>query len=234
MIKQNIAFIKQRIHQAALRCGRNPADIRLVAVSKKFPPTAITEALAAGQHLFGENYIQEAAAKIETLNNTASFHLIGHLQSNKVKLAAGIFQMIETIDRLKLAQALNRELDRQSRSMDILIQVNIGGENQKSGTPPSDLRELLQQIKPLSNLRTQGLMTIPPHTETPEKTRPYFKELCQLAKNMAQYDLFFNNDKVELSMGMSDDFEVAIEEGASIVRIGTAIFGQRNLNPVEK
>lgn len=233
MIKQNLSLIRQRIHRAALRCGRNPSDIKLVAISKKFPASAIIEALSAGQNIFGENYIQEAASKIETLDTTASFHLVGHLQSNKVKVAARIFHMIETIDSVKIAQSLNKELDRQDRIMDILIQVNMGGESQKSGVSPANLLELLQQIKLLPNLRPQGLMTIPPYTETPEKTRPYFKSLCQLAKEMAQHNVFFNNDKVELSMGMSDDFEIAIEEGASIVRIGTAIFGQRHLDLVE-
>lgn len=229
MIKQNLQILKNRIHLAAQRCGRNPSDIQLVAVSKKFPASSINEAFDVGQQIFGENYIQEAAEKIEQTNPKAVFHFIGHLQSNKVKLAARLFQMIETIDRLKLAQALDKELKQLNRVMDILMQINIGEEPQKSGVLPGDTQKLLRGIRPLSNLRIQGLMAIPPQTESPEKTRYYFRSLHQLALEPACRECFFNNSKIELSMGMSDDFEIAIEEGATIIRIGTAIFGQRPL-----
>jgi PLP dependent protein len=227
MILSNLQKIRLQIQESARKCGRDPAAIRLVAVSKKCPPSSLQEAMEAGQFLFGENYIQEAVQKKAETGDAALFHFIGHLQSNKVRPAAQTFQMIETIDRFKLAAALDKELKLQGRSMDILVQVNIGREPQKSGVLPEDTEKLLTQIIPLSSLRIRGLMTIPPFAEHPEQTRPHFQALRLLAEEMQHQRYFFDNIHVELSMGMSGDYPVAIEEGATLLRVGTAIFGDR-------
>jgi len=227
MILSNLQNIRLKIQETASKCGRAPDSIRLVAVSKKCPVSSLQEAMQANQFLFGENYIQEAVQKKAATGATALFHFIGHLQSNKVRPAAQTFQMIETIDRFKLAAALDKELKLQGKTMDILVQVNIGREPQKSGVLPEDTEKLLAQIIPLSNLRIQGLMTIPPFVEDPEQTRPYFRDLRLLAEKMQGKKYFFDNSHVELSMGMSSDYVIAIEEGATLVRVGTAIFGNR-------
>jgi PLP dependent protein len=227
MILSNLQTIRLQIQETASKCGRDPAAIRLVAVSKKCPVSSLHEAMQADQFLFGENYIQEAVQKKEATGDVALFHFIGHLQSNKVRPAAHTFQMIETIDRFKLAAALDKELKLQGKTMDILVQVNIGREPQKSGVLPEDTEKLFTQIIPLSNLRIQGLMTIPPFVEDPEQTRPYFRALRLLAEKMQEKKYFFDNTHVELSMGMSSDYTIAIEEGATLVRVGTAIFGNR-------
>lgn len=185
------------------------------------------EALRYGQFFFGENYIQEAEQKKKELGENVGLHLLGHLQSNKAKIAARIFHTIQTVDSLKLASALGKHLDALNRTMKIFIQVNIGDDPNKYGIMPEDAEKLLQQIKTLKSLEPLGLMTIPPLTDNPEMARPHFNALRLLAERLAQKELFHDNRKIELSMGMSDDFEVAIEEGATMVRIGTAIFGQR-------
>lgn len=227
MILSNLKTIRLQIQKTASKCGRDPDAIRLVAVSKKCPVSSLQEAMQANQFLFGENYIQEAVQKKAVTGDAALFHFIGHLQSNKVRPAAQTFQMIETIDRFKLAAALDKELKLQGRNMDILVQVNIGRELQKSGILPEDTEKLLTQILPLSNLKIRGLMTIPPFAENPEQTRPYFRALRLLAKEMQEKKYFFDNNHVELSMGMSSDYAIAIEEGATLIRVGTAIFGDR-------
>jgi PLP dependent protein len=227
MIADNLQTVRRNIHTIAERCGRTPEGIRLVAVTKTFPVTALKEAMASGQFLFGENYIQEAEEKYPELDDRVQLHFIGHLQSNKAHIATRIFSMIETVDRLKLALALNRHLVQSGRTMDILIQVNIGREENKSGVAPEDAENLLRQIAPLVTLRIRGLMTMPPFFEEPEKVRPYFRELRHLAENLQNKNLFYDNHYVELSMGMSNDYPVAIEEGATLIRVGTAIFGHR-------
>ena len=227
MISDNLQFIRRQITAIADRCGRNSEDIRLVAVSKTLPVAAMKEAVTSGQFLFGENYIQEAEKKFEELGNQVQLHFIGHLQSNKAHIAAGIFQMIQTVDRFKLALSLNRHLGQVGRTMDILIQVNIGRDENKSGVSPADTEDLLKKIAPLSNLRIRGLMTIPPFFEDPEKSRPSYRGLRQLAEDLQGKKLFYDNTLVELSMGMSHDYPVAIEEGATLLRIGTALFGDR-------
>lgn len=227
MIAHNLQEIRQKIRTTAIQCGRDPATIRLIAVSKHFPPSRIQEAIRGGQLLFGENYIQEAAKKREEIGDAASFHFIGHLQSNKVKLAVQIFQMIETVDRFKLAAALDKELKLQGRSLDVLVQINIGQEPQKSGILPQDAEGLLKQLLALSNLQVRGLMAIPPYADTPEQSRPHFRALRLLAEELKTRHYFFDSTRVELSMGMSNDYTIAIEEGATLVRIGTAIFGDR-------
>ncbi len=227
MIQKNIAQLIKNIHETAVRCGRDSKTIRLVAVSKRFPVEAIHEAHKAGQLLFGENYIQEAVQKHSCLKNGIQLHFIGHLQSNKAKVAAETFSMIETVDRLKLASALDRHLKQLRRKLDILIQVNIGMESQKSGVDPENAEQLIRQISILPMLKIRGLMAMPPFLNDPEEVRPYFRELRYLAESFAQKELFYDNTNVELSMGMTSDYPVAIEEGATLIRVGTAIFGQR-------
>lgn len=219
----NLQNVKNRIAAAAQRAGRDPAAVRLVAVSKTVPLDRIKEAVAAGQRLFGENYLQEARGKIEALGPAASWHFIGHLQSNKAKAAVGLFELIHGVDSLKLAQALNAAAAQIGKIQPILIQINLAGEASKSGTAPEAATELLLQIGKLSHLRVLGLMTMPPFLE-PEAVRPYFRTLRELRDRLQDRR---GQPLPELSMGMSGDFEVAIEEGATLVRVGTAIFGSR-------
>lgn len=226
-IANNIYSISESISDFARNCGRDPKDIQLVAVSKRFPVTAIEEAILAGHLVFGENYIQEAEGKIEQIGNKARFHFIGHLQSNKAKIAARCFDLIETVDSLKLAKALNKYAIEENRTLEILLQINIGDDDNKSGIAPDQAEQLLKQINELSNISVIGLMTMPPFTEDPELARPHFHNLQLLAKALAEKELFADNKRVELSMGMSNDYHIAIQEGATIIRIGTAIFGQR-------
>lgn len=231
MIAENLAHIKEHIGQCALACGRSPQEIQLVAVSKNVSAAAVREAITAGHHLFGENYLQEARLKIAELGKEASFHFIGHLQSNKAKTAAELFDVIETVDSFKIAAALNRHLEGLQRNLKILIQVNIGGEENKSGTQPEATERVLREIGTLPNIKAVGLMTIPPMSSDMEDARPYFRKMRELADYLDSLELFAAGEKVELSMGMSDDYPVAIAEGATIVRIGTAIFGPRSVSP---
>lgn len=226
-IRDNLERIRRQMSAAALRAGRDPGSVRLVAVSKKVPLERLQEAVDAGQRLFGENYLQEALEKINRLPPDIGWHFIGHLQTNKAKLAASCFQAIETIDRLKLARALDRHLADLDRAMSVLIQVNIGREPQKSGVLPEEAEGLLRGMAGCSNLRIQGLMAMPPYCDDPEAARPFFRELRLLAAELADKGLLGGHGPVELSMGMSGDFEVAIEEGATLVRVGTALFGPR-------
>lgn len=226
MISTNLTAVLETVQRTALDCGRDPNSIRLVAVSKRFPAEAILEAHAAGQILFGENYLQEAADKKEIVKDRVRFHFIGHLQSNKARIAAEIFDMIETVDRIKIGSALNRHLQHLNKSLDVLIQVNIGYDSGKSGVLPEETGALLQQLKGLEHLRIKGLMTMPPFTEDQERTRGFFRDLRRLADELQLKELLPEKD-IELSMGMSGDYQLAIEEGSTLIRIGTAIFGQR-------
>lgn len=227
MIAKNLEQIRERIGAAAQRVGRNPDTIKLVAVSKFFSVAHILQAYAAGQTVFGENYIQEVLDKKRQLPDGITFHFIGHLQRNKVKLACEACNVIETIDSLKLAKTLDSHLKKTQQGLEVLIQVNLARESQKSGVDSNQVRQLLTEMRLLPHLKVCGLMTIPPLTEDPESNRPLFRELRSLAQTMAAEGLFPEVQAVELSMGMSDDFEVAIEEGATMVRVGTAIFGRR-------
>jgi len=227
MIEENIEQIRERIRTAANKAGRDPDHIKLVAVSKFFSVDQILRAYAAGQRIFGENYIQEMVEKYQQLPEGATFHFIGHLQRNKVKLACQACNMIETIDSLNLAKTLNNHLERAKTRMNVLVQVNLGQESQKSGVGTDEVRQLLADIGLLPYIKVCGLMAIPPLTENPENTRPFFRRLRLLAESLAAQGLFPEVASPELSMGMSDDFEVAIEEGATIIRVGTAIFGRR-------
>ncbi len=227
MIRENLARVREEIRRAAEGCGRDPADIKLVAVSKKKSVAEIKEAVQCGQITFGENYIQEAVAKIDQLDPQLQWHFIGHLQSNKARNAARCFHLVETVDRIKIARALDRHAAELDRILNILVQVNIGREPQKSGVAPEKTEELLRQITTLPNLRLLGLMATPPYSRDAEASRPWFRALKNLGDQLKPLDLFADPAKVELSMGMSGDFQVAIEEGATMVRVGTAIFGPR-------
>jgi len=225
-IAANIALIRQQIAAACINCGRRPEDVRLVAVSKKKPAADIEAAIAAGQTLFGESYVQECVAKIDAVQSAAEWHFIGGLQSNKVKYLAGKVAMIHSVDRLSLAKEIDRQWEKLKASADILIQINLGEEETKSGTTADELVTLVSKVARLKHLRIRGLMTLPPWHEDPEAVRPYFRRLKELAEQVAALDLP-DVKMTELSMGMSHDFATAIEEGATMVRVGTAIFGTR-------
>ncbi len=226
-VAENIEIIRARIRAAAERAGRDPGSVRLVAVSKHQPLAAIREAMGAGQVVFGENYLQEAQDKVAALGQGLIWHCIGHLQSNKARVAAEIFDCIETLDRLKLAKALETRLAELGKTMPVLVQVNVGGEAQKAGVSPEEAGQLCRELQQFPHLRLQGLMTMPPFFDQPEAARPYFRELRILSEDLTGNGLLRLHGPVELSMGMSGDFEVAIEEGATLVRIGRAIFGER-------
>lgn len=226
-MKNKITHIREKIRQTAVSCGRDPETVKLVAVTKTVPPELIRQAMDAGLRVFGESYIQEASAKIDAIaDKNVSWHFIGHLQSNKAKIAVRYFDLIHSVDSLNLAEALNRQAENIHKIQNILIQVNISGESTKSGTAAEEAIALVNAIRWMENLSVKGLMTIPPFFDQPEKARPYFKALAGL-KNQIKNQSPAGNQINELSMGMSGDFEVAIEEGATLVRIGTAIFGER-------
>jgi PLP dependent protein len=226
-VAANLTAVKERIAKAAARVGRAPEAVRLVAVTKTVPVERIREAIDAGQQVFGENRVQEAQAKIQGLGRgDVQWHLIGHLQRNKVKFVCGLFDLIHSVDSFPLAQEIDRRAARYGSIMPILIQVNIGDEATKSGVPMADTLALVQAVAKLPHVAMKGLMCIPPAVDVPEHARPYFIQLRTLAQRIAQAQI---PDVVmaELSMGMSHDFEVAVEEGATIVRVGSAIFGPR-------
>jgi len=225
-ISRNLEQINQRIRAAAEKTGRDPASVRLVAVSKTRPAADIIAAFRSGQTLFGENYIQELVPKLAEVRDAVQWHFIGHLQSNKVKYIAGQVAMIHSVDRVSLAQEIDRQWGKLGKSCDVLIQVNISGEETKSGTTEAGAIQLVEECALLPNLRVKGLMTMPPFFDDPEAARPYFAELRRLAEIIAARQLA-GVEMAELSMGMSGDFEAAIQEGATLVRVGTAIFGAR-------
>lgn len=225
-IPDNIMQIRERIASICRNCGRNPAEVRLVAVSKKKPAADIESAAAGGQTLFGESYVQECVAKIDEVRSTAEWHFIGALQSNKVKYLRGKVAMIHSVDRFSLAREIDRQWGKDNACVDILIQVNLGEEESKAGTTSDNLSDLVRKIADLKHVRVKGLMALPPWQADPEEVRPYFRQLRELATEIETLQLP-NVTMKELSMGMSHDFEVAIEEGSTMVRVGTAIFGAR-------
>lgn len=229
-IATNLSDIHERIAVAARRAGRHPEEIALTAVTKTFSAETITEAYQAGQHLFGENRVQEFAEKAGRLADLrdAEFHMIGHLQSNKAGKAAEIFHAVDSLDSAKLADRLNAVAEKLGKTLDALIEINVGGEAAKSGIEPNsaELEHILNAAPEWKNLRIRGLMTVPPFTEDPEGARPYFRQLRELRDRLAVRSFPSVSFDV-LSMGMSHDFEVAIGEGSTCVRIGTAIFGTR-------
>jgi pyridoxal phosphate enzyme (YggS family) len=227
-IADNVARVRERIAAACARAGRPPSDVRLMAVSKTHPASAIREAFAAGITLFGENRVQEFAEKHADVGDVdAEFHLIGHLQSNKAAKAAELFGAVDSVDSLKLAERLNSEAVKLGKTLTVLLEVNVGGEAAKSGFAPDseELRALLAKATDFPHLQIRGLMTIPPHTENPNSARPYFRMLRELRNKLTEQ--IPSTQLPELSMGMSHDYEVAIEEGSTCVRVGTAIFGER-------
>ncbi len=225
-IAENLKHIQESIISAAQRSGRNPDSVKLVAVSKTKPAEAVKAALEAGQRIFGENYVQEFLDKAQQLPESVEWHFIGSLQSNKVKYLAGLTRLIHSVDRLSLAQEIDRQWGKVAKVCDILLQVNISGEATKSGTTTAELFQLAREVALLPHLRVKGLMTMPPFFDEPERARPYFRELKRLSELLAA-EKIPGIAMEELSMGMSGDFEVAIEEGATLVRVGSAIFGER-------
>jgi PLP dependent protein len=225
-IADNLTHIQELIAAAAVRSGRKPEEVRLVAVSKTQAAGAVKEAVLAGQQLFGENYVQELSAKAADVAEPVEWHFIGSLQSNKVKYLVDLVTMIHSVDRLSLAREISRQWGRVGKTCDILLEVNIAGETSKGGSPVAALLELTREVATLPHLRIRGLMTMPPFFDEPERARPYFRELRHLAENIAAANIPDVEMKV-LSMGMSGDFEAAIEEGATIVRVGSALFGER-------
>jgi hypothetical protein len=227
MIQQRYDAVMDRIRQAATACGRVPESVRLVAVSKTQPAERVLEAIQAGMRIFGENYVQEARAKIDSISDEMiSWHFIGHLQSNKAKYAVRLFDLIHSVDSPKLARELNRQAARTGKIQQILVQVNVAQEGSKSGVHAETLMDLVGVISELPNLSLKGLMTMPPYFNAPEKVRPFFAELRRLSERVARSRVA-NVVMQELSMGMTGDFEAAIAEGATLVRVGTAIFGER-------
>jgi pyridoxal phosphate enzyme (YggS family) len=225
-VAENLSAVKERIAKAAARVGRDPERVTLVAVTKTMPVERIREAIDAGHRVFGENRVQEAQAKVQDLGRDVQWHLIGHLQRNKVKFVCDLFDLIESVDSLPLAQEINSRAARHGTVMPILIQVNIGDETTKSGVDVSETLALVQQVAALPHVGVRGLMCVPPAVEIAEHARPYFVQLRTLAEQIASEHIP-NVAMAELSMGMSHDFEVAIEEGATMVRVGSAIFGPR-------
>lgn len=220
MLRERLNQVEERIHSAIQRAGRRRSEVTLIAVTKKFPASATLEAYALGLRHFGENYVQEFEAKHPALASLtgpgadAVFHLIGHLQSNKTRIAGELFQVIETVDSEKLA----RRLDQTGTPLEVMIEVKLSEEESKAGAGPERLPALIDAIRNCPHLRLTGLMTMPPWSDDPEQTRPYFRKLAALART---------HDLPKLSMGMSHDLEAAIEEGATHIRVGTALFGPR-------
>ncbi len=233
-IRENLLRVKERIEKAARRAGRDPAEIKLVAVSKTVEAARIKEAIQAGVSILGENYVQEAQKKIEEIGRVAlperfgegrpvTWHFIGHLQSNKAKYAVHLFDMIHSVDSLTLAQELNRRAGQAGHKIKVMIEVNLSGEQTKFGTDEEKVLNIAKGILSLEHLSLEGLMTMPPYFDSPEMGRPYYVQLRELKERMVREGIPLK----ELSMGMSNDFEIAIEEGATYVRVGTAIFGAR-------
>ncbi len=217
-IRANLERVRERMARAAERAGRRPEDVLLIGVSKTVDVERIRQAIAAGVTALGENRVQEARDKIAVLGRPVAWHLIGHLQTNKVRDALDLFDVVHSLDRLELARECDRRAGARGERKAALIQVNVGGETQKGGFAPEALEAALEEIARLEHLDVRGLMTIPPVVERAEDARPWFRALAELAKR---------HGLGELSMGMSADYDVAIEEGATMVRVGTAIFGPR-------
>lgn len=225
-ISANLVQINKRIRMAAEAAGRDPASVQLVAVSKTRPSADIVAAFDVGQTVFGENYIQELLPKLVEVQDSVQWHFIGHLQSNKVKYIAGKVALIHSVDRISLAKEIDRQWGRIGKICDVLIQVNISGEAAKSGTTEVGAIQLVRECALLPHIRVKGLMTMPPFFDDPDAARPYFAELKRLAEAIAA-ERISGVEMKELSMGMSGDFEAAIQEGATLVRVGSAIFGER-------
>lgn len=222
-IAERLAWARERIGAAAVRAGRDLAGVKLMAVTKTVPAERVREAAACGQMLFGENRVQEAAEKIPAVGPGPKWHMIGRLQTNKAKAAVRLFDCVESVDSARLAETLDRAARESGKVLPVFVEVNIGEEAQKSGALPGDVERLLESTAGLASIRVTGLMAIPPYSPDPEDARPYFRRMRDLWDRLRERGFRFD----DLSMGMSGDFEVAVEEGATIVRLGTVIFGMR-------
>ena len=222
-IRENLLRVTERIEKACQNAGRNPKDIRLVAVSKTMEADRVREAIEAGVTILGENYVQEAQKKIEEIGKPVSWHFIGHLQTNKAKVVVRLFDVIHSVDSVALAEELNRRAQQANQKIPIMIEVNLSGEATKFGTEEEKVTSLAQGVLKLDHLSLEGLMTMPPYFDDPEMSRPYFIQLRELKERLVKGGIPLK----DLSMGMSNDFEIAIQEGATYVRVGTAIFGAR-------
>ncbi len=223
-VSQNLECVREQIALAAGKAGRAIEDVELVAISKTHPAEKVREAIEAGQCLFGESRVQEARMKIPELASTVRWHFVGHLQKNKIRHALPLFEMIHSVDSLALAQEIDRIANEEGLHPRVLLEVNQAGEGSKFGFPPEKLRQQMEELLPLPRLSILGLMTIPPFAEEAEESRKYFVQLRKLRDRLQTE---FRVDLAQLSMGMTQDFPVAIQEGATLVRVGTAIFGQR-------
>jgi pyridoxal phosphate enzyme (YggS family) len=223
-ITERLRSVRERVDAAAARAGRRGEEIRIVAISKTFGVAAILEARAAGQAIFGENRAQELAAKHSEIPDGIEWHFVGTLQTNKVKYVVGAASLVHSVESLRLAEAIGKRADSAGVLQDVLIEVNVAGDERKAGVEPGSVRQLIDRIQDLEGIRVRGLMTMPPLPEDPEDSRPHYKELAALGADIAPA----LGLPPELSMGMTMDFEVAIEEGATLIRVGEAIFGPRN------
>ena len=227
MISEQLQTVRNEIAQACKRSGRNPEDVTLIAVSKTKPVSMIEEAIQAGQTVFGENKVQELCSKYEVLPKNLTWHLIGHLQRNKVKYIADKAALIHSVDSLRLAQTIDQEGKKHNRVIPVLVEVNVAEEDTKFGVSVSETLPLIEEISKLSHVRVQGLMTIAPYVDDPEENRPVFRRLKQLSVDISSKNM--NNVYMDiLSMGMTNDYQVAVEEGATMIRVGTGIFGERD------
>jgi hypothetical protein len=227
MISENLALISRKIAEAAARAGRKPGEVRIVAAAKGQGREKIEEALAAGIKIIGHNYLQEAYKESPgKFISDVEFHMIGHLQKNKAGKAVELFNVVQTVDDAKLAEALNRRAEAAHRKMGVMIQMNLAGEEQKSGISENAVERLVVAIRDLPSLKLLGMMTMPPFFDDPDRARPYFGRLRELRETLMGSGIL-TQEMSELSMGMSGDFEVAVEEGATLVRIGTVLFGPR-------
>lgn len=227
MIAEQLQTVRNEITEACKRSGRNPEEVTLIAVSKTKPVSMIEEAIQAGQTVFGENKVQELCSKYEVLPKNLTWHLIGHLQRNKVKYIADKAALIHSVDSLRLAETIDQEGKKHNRVIPVLIEVNVAEEDTKFGVTVEETLPLIEEISKLSNIQVKGLMTIAPYVDNPEENRPVFRRLKKLSVDIDSKNM--NNVYMDiLSMGMTSDYQVAVEEGATMVRVGTGIFGERN------
>lgn len=223
-LETRLQIVQAKMAAAATRVGRQVSEVLLIAVSKTHPPESVNALGKLGIHNFGENKVQEAKAKVPCCASNLRWHGIGHLQTNKVRDAVRLFDVIHSVDSLRLAQEIQKQADAQSRRIEILLEINVSGEANKFGLKPEDAHDMAEAVNRMSHLELRGLMTLAPYTEDPERTRPYFRALADLKREL---ELRLGLVLPELSMGMSGDFEIAIEEGSTMTRIGTALFGER-------
>ena len=226
-MKENIAEVKERIAKACEKAGRDPSEVTLIAVSKTMPVEDLLKARELGMTHFGENKVQEIVEKYDQIPKDQTWHMIGHLQRNKVKYIIDKVAMIHSVDSLRLAETISKEAAKKDVVMPVLIEVNVAGEESKFGVSPEDVKPLVKEISVLPNIRVEGLMTIAPFVENGEENRPVFRSLREISVDIARENID-NVSMNELSMGMTVDYDVAVEEGATMVRVGTAIFGKRN------